>query len=221
MPSVRPATGCRCHFLRLPKRDGVIGRHNRLAGHGARDELCTARLKSLVCIDDSRGMKRCAFVGLLALAACSFGPGITDEIRGRVVDRETGASVAGAEVFAVWFHVTVGSERAVFAQWATSDADGGFVIPSRVAIRAGLPLPLESSGGPPRLAVYHPEFALQFFDPSDRSERILDLERPESMRDWRAAVWRTCSTWRAEGSCRLHDGCEHSQGLPAPTRAAA
>ena len=95
------------------------------------------------------------------LLACSPGASsfVLEAVRGRVVDLESGEPIAGAEVIE-WYvggGMSDGARPVHHARWATSDADGGFVLAeSQASVRmwAG-----KSYG--PKFALVHPEYGLQ------------------------------------------------------------
>lgn len=97
-------------------------------------------------------------IAAVLLAGCTFGPIWAREVRGRVVDRETGKPVVGVEVFVgvdqwspVWFD---SSPVYGLFRWATTDEKGRFVIPGEVQLRPAIGC--TSS----RFAVllYHPQY---------------------------------------------------------------
>lgn len=105
----------------------------------------------------------------------SNGPFVLGEVRGRVLDLETGEPIAGAEVIE-WYvggGPSDGARPVHHARWATTDPEGDFVLTeSRASLRmlAGL-----SYG--PRFAMVHPEYGLQRQAREERDHWILEGDR--------------------------------------------
>ncbi|MEM7411989.1 MAG: carboxypeptidase-like regulatory domain-containing protein [Myxococcota bacterium] len=98
----------------------------------------------------------------LAFPGCvvDLGPFSLSASEGRVVDADSGAPIAGAEVFE--WHRGVGSSDAAqpvyVARWTTTDADGRFTLPQRCAPSARMWI---WKTYPPDYAFYHPDYGLQ------------------------------------------------------------
>ncbi len=106
---------------------------------------------------------RALLAAAAALAACgcvpSPGPFVLDAVAGRVVDRDTGAPIAGAEVVQWWRGAGVpgASQPEYHARWTSSDDRGAFAFPRRVAPSARMWL-LRTYG--PTFSFYHPRYGL-------------------------------------------------------------
>lgn len=78
--------------------------------------------------------------GILALAAMLLGAGACElpALRGRVVDRDTHAPIAGARVVELWRAGRALSDVAATRSWrvATTDAEGRFELPRETSARA-------------------------------------------------------------------------------------
>jgi len=100
-------------------------------------------------------------LGLLA-AAClpSPGPFRLQEVNGRVVDLDSGASVAGAEIVESYRGAGVpGASQPVYhARWTTSDAEGNFHFPAAVAPS---PRMWALKTYAPTYVFFHPRYGLQ------------------------------------------------------------
>lgn len=96
---------------------------------------------------------------LLAAIAVGFGGCELPAVRGRVVDRESGAGVAGAIVIEQWREAGWMGEpaRVVRARTASTDVGGRFSIPS--ARTAALDGPIGGDHAPVYVFV-HPEYGL-------------------------------------------------------------
>ena len=71
-----------------------------------------------------------------ALARCvpSPGPFVVGAVEGRVVDEDSGAPIAGAEVIEWWHGAGVGGPAPHYhARWTRTDADGRFALPRECA----------------------------------------------------------------------------------------
>lgn len=108
--------------------------------------------------------RRSAFaVGMLCLvgSGClpSPGPFVLEAVTGRVIDEDSGAPIAGAEVIE-WWRGAGASDVAphYFARWASTGADGRFALPRRLS-----PSPrmwfLRTYG--PSYSFYHPDYGLE------------------------------------------------------------
>jgi hypothetical protein len=100
-------------------------------------------------------------VALLASACVpSPGPFRLQEVSGRVVDRDTGAPLAGVEVIESFRGAGApGATQPVYhARWTTSDADGGFHFPDAVAPSARMWV-LKTYA--PTYLYFHPLYGLQ------------------------------------------------------------
>ena len=98
---------------------------------------------------------------LLLCGGClpSPGPFALEAVAGGVVDEDTGAPIAGAEVIQWYRGAGRGGPRPVYhARWTTSDASGAFALP-----RAASPSPrmwlLRTYG--PTYSFYHPDYGLE------------------------------------------------------------
>lgn len=109
------------------------------------------------------------FVLLLASGCVTYTP----EIGGRLVDKKTGAPVAGAEVFVMrsaQSRLPMNSGYRFAYRWTTTDADGRFHFAAAWQRR---PSPLVAElGRTPGLEMFHPDYgnALDFATPRNREE---------------------------------------------------
>ncbi len=102
-----------------------------------------------------------SWAALLAALACVPGPGAfaLDAVRGRVVDRDTGEPIRGAEVIE-WYHGagSMGGPQPVYhARWTRSDAEGRFALERAFATSPRMWL-LETYG--PSYSFFHPSYGL-------------------------------------------------------------
>jgi hypothetical protein len=102
-----------------------------------------------------------ALAASLAFAACVPGPGVLvmSAREGRVVDRETGAPIAGATVIEWWRGAGRGGgpQPTYHARFTESDADGRFGFPRAVAPSPRMWL-LRTYG--PSYGFFHPGYGL-------------------------------------------------------------
>jgi hypothetical protein len=100
-------------------------------------------------------------VAVAALAACVPGPGVLvmRAVEGRVLDRPSGAPIAGATVIEWWRGAGRGGapQPTYHARFATSDADGHFRFPRAVAPSPRMWL-LRTYG--PSYGFFHPDYGL-------------------------------------------------------------
>lgn len=111
----------------------------------------------------TRGWPR--FLAVLALGwgagGClpSPGPFVLDAVEGVVIDADSGAPLAGAEVIE-WYRGAGTSDVAphYYARWATTDASGRFVLPRALSPSPRMWL-LRTYG--PSYSFYHPAYGLE------------------------------------------------------------
>jgi hypothetical protein len=103
----------------------------------------------------------CAVSLFLFCTACqpSLGPFVLEAAAGRVVDDDTGAPIADAEVIE-WHRGagSGGSQPTYHARWATTDASGGFSFSREVApsVRMWLLRTYDAT-----YSFYHPDYGLE------------------------------------------------------------
>ncbi len=102
-----------------------------------------------------------AALALAPLAGCVPGPGpfVLDAVEGRVVDRDSGAPIAGAEVIEWWRGAGSGGPAPhQHARWTTTDADGRFALPREMSPSPRMWV-LRTYG--PTYSFYHPRYGLE------------------------------------------------------------
>ena len=105
-----------------------------------------------------RGLRVAALCVALAGCVPSPGPFVLDAVEGRVVDEDSGAPIAGAEVIEWWRGAgTGGPAPHHHARWTRTGADGRFELPRECA--PGRMWLLRSYG--PSYSFYHPEYGLE------------------------------------------------------------
>ena len=123
-------------------------------------------------------LRRLALAALaLGLVACApgRGPFVLEAVHGRVVDLQTGTPVAGAAVVE-WYvggGPSDGARPVRHARWATSRADGSFVLGES---RTNACMWIARSYGP-KFAFVHPDYGLQRQARQQADEWILSGDR--------------------------------------------
>jgi hypothetical protein len=161
-----------------------------------------------------RARRRLGVAAAAALAwACvpSAGPFRLAAAHGRVVDAESGAPVAGAEVIE-WYRgagAFAGPQPVYHARWATSDSDGRFAFGATCAPSPRMWL-LKTYG--PDYSVYHPRYGLQHGARREGDSLVLaaSLARAEQARADLAPICR---------GERDDPGARHLAGLACPPSA--
>ena len=113
-----------------------------------------------VCSGAVATISRCERVAFFVLVALATGAGACTlpEVRGRVIDRDSGGAIAGAIVFERFEKAAVlgAPPTTLHARFAESDAAGGFAFASGLA-----PPRLPAQGRyPPRYGFAHPDYGL-------------------------------------------------------------
>lgn len=81
-----------------------------------------------------------AIASLLACTTgCAIGPVYGPRIEGKVVEKDTGKPVAGAEVFAAYEVNSPSGVHYIDWRWATTEEDGSFAIPGHIWVILGPP----------------------------------------------------------------------------------
>ena len=122
---------------------------------------------------------------LLVPAGCvpSPGPVRLAAVEGRLIDRESGEPIAGAEIFQIYRGAGApGADPRVYSsRWTQTDARGHFVFGSEVSFSARMWI-LRTYG--PRYDFYHPEYGLVRGPTTEEAEVVLQgsLEQVEQRR---------------------------------------
>jgi hypothetical protein len=134
------------------------------------------------------------------LAGCSPGSGavVLEARSGRVVDRESGAPVPGADVYqAYWGKGVAGEPRSVRAlRWTTADAAGRFSFEERLSSEPGSWVPLETSEA--EYGFYQPDYGLVRLGRPDAGGPVTLEGVPLDVEQRRAAELSLCGSRPAD-----------------------
>jgi hypothetical protein len=129
-------------------------------------------------------MRRSVAIALLVLAGCvpGRGPFVLPTVEGRLVDRDSRAPIAGAEIVQVYRGAgTAGAEQpVVLSRWTQTDPEGSFFFASETS---GPRMWFLKTYGP-RYDFYHPAYGLVRGPSTDASQVLLEgsLDQAEQRR---------------------------------------
>lgn len=157
-----------------------------------------------------------AVVLLVCGCTSTLGPTSLGAVEGRLIDRETRAGIAGAEIVQVYRgRGAPGAEPPVqHARWTVTDVEGRFVFDAESVADPGMWL-VETYA--PRYDVYHPAYGL-VRGPTTEASRVL-LEATLRQAEQRRMDLRVfCSTTRDDAASRhLREiACEARKARPLP-----
>jgi hypothetical protein len=151
-------------------------------------------------------------------AGCTLGPIWARRVEGQVIDKHTGAPVVDALLITVYdAFIALDGRAEMDTRWATTDAEGHFVIPGRLSLT--FPHPMWFTDRNYAVYVFHPTYG-SFLEMSGRRVEswphhrfVFELE-PDGSRLWfrdRSDYSNLCGGFGDEGFGRC---CEYAYRLP-------